>query len=43
MNNITHELELAYKGNREYLHGTDIFTALLDVTGPVKKNINQVS
>jgi hypothetical protein len=37
MNNITHELELAYKGNREYLHGTDIFTALLDVTGPVKK------
>jgi hypothetical protein len=30
----SYTLELAFKGDRNYLHGTDIIPALLEITGP---------
>jgi len=37
MNHIAQSLSLKYKGDRDYLHGTDIISALLDITGSIKK------
>ena len=31
----SYTLKLAFKGDRNYLHGTDIIPALLEITGPV--------
>lgn len=31
----THTLDLQFKGDRDYLHGTDIIPALLEIVGPV--------
>lgn len=33
--NFTRKLNLLYKGNRDYLHGTDLFAALIRETGAV--------
>ena len=33
---MNHILSLKFKGDRNYLHGTDIFTSLLDITGSIK-------
>lgn len=32
-----HKLNLAYKGERDYLHGTDIIPVLFTLTGPVEQ------
>lgn len=37
-----HILDLSFKGERDYLHGTDIIPALVELTGPAKNVIVQI-
>jgi hypothetical protein len=33
----THQLNIAFKGTRDYLHGTDILSTILSLTGPIEE------